>query len=240
MFPGTPDPENKRQRAIVMGYMQPEPGETVPTIEEMLSPVKIVFDGEETFKVPKDLQPLHPDSRQLLRDFFAALADKLVRNQSKYGYTNEWKTRDWEHECRQELTEHIGKGDPKDVAIYAAFMWHHSWPTAPVTPAFEQLAKQHMLWALQTFPTEGALSGLTKLQEELREVRDCMYTGSDVELAEEYADCIMCLLSSAAHVSIPASEIIKAFAAKLEKNKGREWTSNGDGTHSHVNAEAHQ
>jgi hypothetical protein len=27
------------------------------------------------------------------------------------------------------LSQHIAKGDPRDVAAYCAFMWYHSWKT---------------------------------------------------------------------------------------------------------------
>lgn len=72
---------------------------------------------------------LHPDSEFLVKNFAQALAIKLLRNQQKYGWTNEWATRDWEEECRAGLMTHIEKGDPQDVAIYAAFMWFRSWKT---------------------------------------------------------------------------------------------------------------
>jgi hypothetical protein len=34
-------------------------------------------------------------------------------------------------ECQQHLSEHLAKGDPRDVAAYAAFCWYHGWPTVP-------------------------------------------------------------------------------------------------------------
>lgn len=81
---------------------------------------------------------LHDDSKNLVRLFAQAVAYKLHGAQIKYGYSNGWLTDDWEHKCRADLHRHIGKGDPLDVAIYAAFMWHRAWATSntvPSTPA---------------------------------------------------------------------------------------------------------
>lgn len=69
------------------------------------------------------LQPLHPVTDALVDDFAKAMRAKLLKSQRKYGYTNNWSRDGWEHECREELMRHIDKGDPLDVAIYAAFMW---------------------------------------------------------------------------------------------------------------------
>jgi hypothetical protein len=77
--------------------------------------------------VPEDL---HPDTKRLVQGFAEALAAKLKIAENKYGYSNEWASPSWEAECRQHLREHLEKGDPRDVAIYAAFMWQHGWSTA--------------------------------------------------------------------------------------------------------------
>lgn len=70
---------------------------------------------------------LHPDSEKLLQQCFLQLREKMIRNEQKYGWTNEWLTSDWEDECRNEMKRHIEKGDPKDVAIYAMFMMFRGW-----------------------------------------------------------------------------------------------------------------
>jgi len=46
----------------------------------------------------------------------------------KYGYSDHWLHGIWDTECRAQMREHIEKGDPRDVAIYAAFMWARGWP----------------------------------------------------------------------------------------------------------------
>jgi hypothetical protein len=41
-----------------------------------------------------------------------------------------WDRDDWEKQCQEGLLRHVDKGDPRDVAAYCAFMWHHGWITA--------------------------------------------------------------------------------------------------------------
>ena len=40
-----------------------------------------------------------------------------------------WAIPDWEEACREQMLEHIKKGDPLDVATYCLFMWYHEWST---------------------------------------------------------------------------------------------------------------
>ncbi|CAJ5577690.1 putative bacteriophage protein [Burkholderia pseudomallei] len=77
---------------------------------------------------------LHHDTAKLVRRFARALANKLLAAQRKYGYSDNWMRDGWADECRAELMRHIQKGDPRDVAAYCAFLWHHNESTA-TTPA---------------------------------------------------------------------------------------------------------
>jgi hypothetical protein len=86
---------------------------------------------------------LHPDTAKLVRRFARALANKLLVAQRKYGYSNNWLRDDWMDECRAELRRHIEKGDPRDVAAYCAFLWHHDASTrvtieAPMTDSVSE------------------------------------------------------------------------------------------------------
>lgn len=67
----------------------------------------------------------------LVARFSEGLLEKLRAAEKKYGFNNDWMRPDWEAECQKHLAEHLAKGDPRDVAAYAAFCWHHGWPTVP-------------------------------------------------------------------------------------------------------------
>lgn len=92
-----------------------------------MSPNKEGLDTIEVH-VPKQL---HPDTIILVHKFACAMMEKLKKAQDKYGYTNGWAAEnvEWKTDCYLELRKHMEKGDPMDVAIYAAFMWHHGWTT---------------------------------------------------------------------------------------------------------------
>lgn len=66
----------------------------------------------------------------LVARFSAALLEKLKAAREKYGHDEEfWQHDHWEADCQRQLLEHLAKGDPRDVAAYCAFMWHHGWKT---------------------------------------------------------------------------------------------------------------
>ena len=73
---------------------------------------------------------LHPRTAELVQRFAVALAEKLSAAEKKYGYSDKWAEPDWMDECRAKLIEHVAKGDPRDVAAYCAFLWHHGERTA--------------------------------------------------------------------------------------------------------------
>lgn len=79
---------------------------------------------ERVFAKPDD--PL----ADLVSRFSSAILEKLRAAEAKYGFQNDWMRPDWEAECQKHLAEHLAKGDPRDVAAYAAFCWHHGWPTS--------------------------------------------------------------------------------------------------------------
>lgn len=66
---------------------------------------------------------------ELVLDFAKAIAEKLHQSELKYGWSDGWKESDWQDKCLADFHHHISKGDPRDVAAYCAFMWHHEWPT---------------------------------------------------------------------------------------------------------------
>lgn len=69
----------------------------------------------------------HDPLGDLVQRFADALLAKLRLAQAN-GRSG-WDQDDWEEACRKGLMRHIEKGDPRDVAAYCAFMWHHGWST---------------------------------------------------------------------------------------------------------------
>lgn len=67
----------------------------------------------------------------LIDRFAAALKEKLTAAEQKYGYDDTWREKDWHGELVEKLREHVLKGDPRDVAAYCAFAWHHGWSIRP-------------------------------------------------------------------------------------------------------------
>lgn len=80
----------------------------------------------------REFADLNPATACLVWNFALALGNKLSAAEKKYGYTDGWRSPDWMDECRTKLMEHIRKGDPRDVAAYCAFLWHHGASTAPI------------------------------------------------------------------------------------------------------------
>lgn len=87
-------------------------------------------------------ESLHPATADLVRRFADALAAKLRRAEAKYGWTDGWARDDWADQCRSDLTAHVTKGDPLDVAAYAAFCWHHGWSTTPAPSRLVEAARE--------------------------------------------------------------------------------------------------
>lgn len=100
------------------------------------------------FAVPDGL---HPETEALVGRFAYALAEKLRSAEEKYGYSDGWKQGDWLDECRAHLRQHVEKGDPRDVAAYCAFLWHHGESTATHDAAQGAVAWRPM----ETAPRDG-------------------------------------------------------------------------------------
>lgn len=74
--------------------------------------------------------PLHQPIEDLVRRFAEALRLKLIESEQKYDWDNGWLSNGWEEDLRCDIRKHIEKGDPRDVAAYCAFAWHHGWSLA--------------------------------------------------------------------------------------------------------------
>lgn len=129
------DGEAPNMVRLVIAALSNEPPRLVDALNSLPSAV-----GEETVKPRENPEPwilpgslgVHPETLAMVRQFSTALLVKLRHAEEKYGYSDGWLTEDWEDECRRQLLAHVEKGDPLDVAAYAAFCWARRWSTAPV------------------------------------------------------------------------------------------------------------
>ena len=121
---------------------------------------------------------LNPETTDLVLRFASALADKLYKAEQKYGRSTDWMKDDWYDDCLQSLLEHIEKGDPKDVAAYCAFMWHHGWKTKVAQPAQEEqksISDRRAIFALES---AGAVTPIGRAYKmELNACRAAMLNG---------------------------------------------------------------
>lgn len=101
---------------------------------------------------------LNPETTDLVLRFASALADKLYKSEQKYGRSTDWMKDDWYDDCLQSLLEHIEKGDPKDVAAYCAFMWHHGWETKVAQPSQEEQKSVSDRQAIFALESAGAVT----------------------------------------------------------------------------------
>jgi len=120
------------------GLLEPG-GSVVDTVRSITRPAPQPDDsGNEFFVVPEGL---HPHTVNLVARFATALAEKLASAERKYGYSDGWADPSWMDECRRKLVEHVAKGDPRDVAAYCAFLWHHGESTAAPQPEGDDMVK---------------------------------------------------------------------------------------------------
>lgn len=113
----------------------------------------LVWDGVKVEPLYRHAQPapvvvpdgLNPETTDLVLRFASALADKLYKAEQKYGRSTDWMKDDWYDDCLQSLWEHIGKGDPRDVAAYCAFMWYHGWVTTDYDRNVQNACRAAML-----------------------------------------------------------------------------------------------
>ena len=98
------------------------------------------------------------------------------------------------------------------------------------------LLEDHAAWAAETFPKATATGATIHATLELGEVIDEL-TAEPVnkeKLATEIADTLFCLFDAARRSGIRIDDIVAAGRVKLEINKLRTWSYNGDGSYSHV------
>lgn len=159
-------------------------------LESLLRKVGRFYESEEQVisGEPAVERPLHFATENLIRRFSDALREKLSAAEKKYGYSDGWASPDWMDECRKHLMQHIAKGDPRDVAAYCAFLWHHGESTTPQPPsaasvserARELLAQQYMgskfahLNAIGLCIRDGSIADDTAISFALRAIEQAL------------------------------------------------------------------
>lgn len=123
---------------------------------------------------------LHPETERLVSEFSSALRAKLLNAQRKYEFGDDWRTDDWETDCRQALFKHLIKGDPLDVAAYAAFCWKRGWATSPPESNFGPSYKV----------LEDQLAIATKALQRVRDADHCNTNSSTAPEAFSYAHAV--------------------------------------------------
>ncbi len=118
--------------------------------EEGLTRVRAFLDRNQPTTESREAQ----DITQLVSRFAAALREKLISFEAKYGWQGAWKRDSWANVLRKELRQHVGKGDPIDVAAYCAFAWHHGWSLAQPRAEDGLMAAPHPLQTAQALAKE--------------------------------------------------------------------------------------
>lgn len=143
-WPGFDGRDNARNNAAFVALFNPENAKALIAALEQAQALATqqgniacaLFDEVTSLRRNANTNPLampegiHPDTANLVTTFAEVLAAKLRKSEIKYGYDSDWKKDGWQGQCLAHFHQHIGKGDPLDVAAYCAFMWHHKWPTA--------------------------------------------------------------------------------------------------------------
>jgi len=98
---------------------------------------------------------------------------------------------------------------------------------------FERLFQSFIDFSIPTFKNASSLTSLIKLTDEIEELKEAGILGNTDEIKDEYTDCFMCLLDSAARAGISIIDLKIAFSKKLAINKNRKWVKNENNTYSH-------
>lgn len=95
----------------------------------------------------------------LVDRFGAALLAKLRKAADERGlHDHPWLKDDWHEDLVKQMYEHAHKGDPRDVAAYCAFAWHHGWSLKLRPDGFQDLVRAESL-ALSTYVAETFREG---------------------------------------------------------------------------------
>jgi hypothetical protein len=121
-------------------------GEREDTAKEAAHEALASITFDQLHAVHEVLSDVNDEEAKLVQRFAAALLAKLRASEAKYGWQRAWMKEDWREELSPLLLKHVGKGDPVDVAAYAAFAWHHGWTLT--LPARDCDPPEHVIRAI--------------------------------------------------------------------------------------------
>lgn len=164
---------------------------------------------------------LHPATQSLVLRFSQALAEKLSAAELKYGYSDGWARPDWMDECRQHLREHVAKGDPRDVAAYCAFLWHHGESTASKAsePAQDEALKADAA-RYRVVRGDGADANNAPLRDYCFDADGSLLYGHDLDAA---CDAAIAQIDAAMRKGGMQITLTQDMADQLERRRGQRW-----------------
>lgn len=110
------------------------------TVQPSGEPAKVLGDcPRDVYQVIMPVG-LHPDAQTLVAGIAQDMANKLMKAQEKYGWTNGWRDERFTPAMwTEETIRHIQKGDPLDVINYMAFARDRKWATDLLVDGFSAM-----------------------------------------------------------------------------------------------------
>lgn len=133
------------------------PSEMLPSPDEGQEADVFVQNDDGGFRkvYSTDAPTPQGEIESLVSRFARALLEKLKESEAKYGWQNAWARSDWADTLRKHVREHVEKGDPRDVAAYCAFAWHHGWSlSVSATSSLQGEIGQLVGWLLEAIAHE--------------------------------------------------------------------------------------
>lgn len=102
--------------------------------------------------------------------------------------------------------------------------------------SFEDLFDEFLNWSIPIFDKATPASSLKKCIKEIDEIKKAFTDEpiNEADIAEEYADAILCLIDSAKRAGFDIETIRASISRKIKINKARNWKHNSDHTYSHI------
>lgn len=118
--------------AFLVGYFsnRPQEPEVQKRLDELDAMTRPLANNSPKGSFTEILLPygITDASKALLSSMFVRIIDKFVAAEVKHNWQDEWRTASKEV-IQKRFHEHVQKGDPADVAIFAIIMMYHGYST---------------------------------------------------------------------------------------------------------------